>query len=158
MELSPRQIAELKGVISGCLERLYRDDADLISRHGVEPAVIGTFYGYVLEAVGGLEWLRGLRVDTEYNKNGLDSKRTVRKPNGIRPDIIIHRRGYNEANVLVMEIKGWSNTEPREDDIVKLEDLTNQEEEYKYGLAVFLDLGKVGCKPEYFAGGQRVDI
>ena len=109
------------------------------------------------DVVGGFEWLRTLRVDVEYNKNGIDTKRTLRRPNGVRPDVIIHARGHNQLNVLVVEIKGWWNGQPREDDIIKLEDLTNQQEEYKYGLGVFLDLGKNGCAPLYFRSGHQVD-
>ena len=34
----------------------------------------------------------------EYNKNGLNPKRTPRKPDGTRPDLIVHTRNSNEFN------------------------------------------------------------
>ena len=63
-------------------------------------------------------------VDCEYNRNVADKKSMGESR--IRPDIIIHKRGNNEKNFVVIEIKPWWNR----DDVIKDEDklayLTNQ--------------------------------
>lgn len=60
------------------------------------------------------------------------------------PDIIIHRRGTNEFNLLVIELKKSKNTnkEAREFDIEKLHSFTDQSERntLKYNFGVFLIL------------------
>ena len=51
----------------------------------------------------------------EYNKCHGDIKRTKRFRNGLRPDLIIHRRDSNEENKLVAEFKGWWNNDVKND-------------------------------------------
>lgn len=152
MILSPEQINELKGIVENCINILYQKDSSLITRGGMEQSASFRFAIYLSESINKIEWLKRLQLDIEYNKNGLNPKRTPRRPNGVRPDLIIHQRGDNTANILVVEIKGWWNDESREIDRIKLEDFTHQDGEYKYGLGVFLELEKNGCIPKYFLG------
>ena len=60
------------------------------------------------------------------------------------PDIIIHRRGTNKFNLLVIELKKTTNTdnEARDFDIEKLHSFTDQSERntLKYNFGVFLIL------------------
>ena len=156
MRLSQEQERQLKGMVESCVEQLYHNDSTLITRGGMEQSALFRFAVYLETFKREIEWLRDLQLDIEYNKNGLDSKRLPRRPNGVRPDLIIHSRGNNDTNVLVIEIKGWWNNEARENDRVKLEDFTHQEGEYKYGLGVFLDLNETECEPEYYINGNRV--
>lgn len=150
MILEQAQIKQLQVVISNCLESLYQMDSTLITRGGMEQSASFRFAIYLNEAIKEIDWLNGLQLDIEYNKNGLNPKRTPRRPKGVRPDLIIHSRGNNDANILVVEIKGWWNDEPREFDRIKLEDFTHQDGEYKYGLGVFLELERDSCEPQYF--------
>ncbi len=150
MILNDDQTVQLRRVVESCIQNLYQNDIDLIQRGGMEQAVAFRFGTYLLNQCQEIDWLRGYDFDMEYNKNGTRPKRTPRRPNGVRPDLIIHTRNSNETNILVVEIKGWWNLEPREVDRTKLEDFTHQEGEYKYGLGVFLDLGKTECVPEYY--------
>jgi len=149
MILSDEQIQQIQGVITNCIDQLYLNDAALINRRGMERSASFRFAVYLHDSINEIEWLNGLQVDIEYNKNGLIPKRIPRRPNGVRPDLIIHSRGNNDANMLVVEIKGWWNNKPRENDRIKLEDFTSEDGEYKYGLGVFLDLGRIVCVPEY---------
>ena len=48
-------------------------------------------------------------VDCEYNRNKDDKK--YMGESRIRPDIIIHKRGSNENNFVVIEIKPWWNSD-----------------------------------------------
>ena len=53
-------------------------------------------------------------VDCEYNRDIADSKKN--KANElIRPDIIVHRRGCNSSNFVVIEVKPWWNDNAEED-------------------------------------------
>lgn len=150
MILNEEQISLLRGIIQVSLDNLYRNDIELVQRGGMEQAISFRFGIYLMEQCQQIEWLRNSDFDMEYNKNGVNPKRTPRRPNGTRPDLIVHTRNSNEANILIVEIKGWWNDEPRERDRIKLEDFVHQEGEYKYGYGVFIDLGKNGCEPEYF--------
>jgi hypothetical protein len=154
MFLTEEQSESLKRVISKSIRRLYIDDIDLIERKGMEQSIAFRFTLYLNEALQTVKWVNDLQldIDIEYNKNGLAPKRTPRRPKGTRPDVIIHKRGNNESNLLIIEIKGWWNQESREIDIIKLEDFTHQDGEYKYGLGVFLELNINNCIPVYFCG------
>lgn len=149
MILEPEQIADLENIINNSLDNLYKNDIEIINRGGMEQAVSFRFGMYLLGQCQQIEWLRNYDFDMEYNKNGNEPKRTPRRPHGVRPDLIIHTRNSNQSNVLIVELKGWWNTEDRSFDMMKLEDFTNQQGEYGYGLGVFLDLYKNGCKSHY---------
>jgi hypothetical protein len=66
MELTEQAIADLRAMVSNCIERLYNDDGELIYRGGMEQTAATAFAMYLRDAVGGLEWLKTLRVDVEY--------------------------------------------------------------------------------------------
>lgn len=162
MQLTPEQIQDTKNLINNCLKLLYTDDINLIQAGGLERSITFRLALYIYEAIENVEWINeinqelsvtneSLKIDVEYNKRGLGTKRTPRQPLGAHPDIILHRRENDERNILVVEIKGWWDRRDRQRDINKLEDLTHQNGEYKYGLGVFLELGKNGyAEPVYF--------
>jgi hypothetical protein len=150
MILTDEQIYQLNQIVQISLDNLYQNDIELIQRGGMEQAVSFHFGLYLHEQCQQIEWLRHSHFDMEYNKNGIIPKRTPRRPNGVRPDLIIHTRNSNNANILIVEIKGWWNEETRDIDRIKIEDFVHQEGEYKYGYGVFLDLGKTECNPEFF--------
>lgn len=150
MILTEEQINQLREIIKTSLDTLYERDIELIQRGGMEQAVSFRFGLYLLEQCLQIEWLRHSDFDMEYNKNGLTPKRTPNRPKGVRPDLIIHTRNSNEANILIVEIKGWWNTQTRTNDRIKIEDFVHQEGEYKYAYGVFLDLGRTECNPQYF--------
>lgn len=152
MRLTPDQLAQLQEIVRISLAQLYQNDGELIQRGGMEQAVSFRFGMHLLGQCQQIDWLRHMHFDMEYNKNGLYPKRTPRRPNGVRPDLIIHTRNSNENNLLIIEIKGWWNPEPRDNDRIKLEDFVHQEGEYKYGCGVFLDLKPTSCVPEYIMG------
>lgn len=150
MILNEVQIEELQGIITNCTAVLYENDSDIIRRGGMEQSASFRFAVYLNDFIRGCNWLNNTQVDIEYNKNGLEPKKTPRRPNGVRPDIIVHNRGNNDRNVLVIEIKGWWNDERREADIIKLEDFVDQDGEYKYGLGAFVELGEHDSYIQYF--------
>ena len=48
-------------------------------------------------------------VDVEYNQNIDRLKILTSRPNGAYPDMILHKRGTNDHNILVAEFKTWWN-------------------------------------------------
>lgn len=165
MQLTPEQTHELKELLVNCLNKLYTADISLIQRRGLERSITFRFGLYLYEAVKNVEWINAInlslrnenqlneliKIDVEYTKNGLDPKRTPRRLRGAYPDIIIHRREHNDLNIFVIEIKGWWDDRPRIDDRNKLEDFTDQEGDYRYGLGVLLELNADNYEiSEYF--------
>ena len=84
-----------------------------------------------------------MNVDCEYNRqipsdNGDPIKRRSDTRAPVRPDIIVHKRGSNENNCLVMEIK--IERDQTSKDNKKLKDYTNPKSlEYKFGLFLEID-------------------
>ena len=67
----------------------------------------------------------------------------------IYPDVIVHKRGHDEANLLAIEVKKSTNGTPRECDWAKLQGL---QEDYGYEYAVLVDLpvgNRAGEDPDF---------
>jgi hypothetical protein len=85
-------------------------------------------------------------VDVEYNRLGPRVKRLhlpdecVRRPNRISdpaaiPDVIVHRRGEDGPNILVLELKKTSNPAPRDCDRIRVVAFRDQLE-YEFGALI----------------------
>lgn len=96
----------------------------------------------------------GYDVDVEYNRYGMDPKTVEMNPEPdetrIYPDLIVHRRGSQESNLLVMEVKKCTNSEPREYDRTKLEHCV-MKFGYEFAVLVEIPVGVgmtvAGCRP-----------
>ncbi|MER9071794.1 hypothetical protein NKH80_03055 [Mesorhizobium sp. M0904] len=120
---------------------LFLDEQAQLLELDVNERAIGTVLAHL--------YLRPLfpdhRVDAEYNRVGLDgSAKRLNLPaecggenKRVFPDIVVHRRGANEENILVVEIKMTTNTQARRCDLVKLEAFREQ---LHYQVGVFIDL------------------
>lgn len=76
------------------------------------------------------------------------------------PDIIVHKRGSNKDNLVIIEVKKMSSNVPREYDFLKLGAYTSGENgnDLKYNVGVFLDFNKVlGYQMEVFQNGEKVE-
>lgn len=51
----------------------------------------------------------------EYNRNGARTKQLPSFPNGKYPDVILHKRGSNNGNILIMEFKTYWNRDRSND-------------------------------------------
>ena len=140
MRLDANQIKVLNEIISNTLQRLYIQDIELIQRGGMERSLSFRFGLYFSELISEYKKFKTLDIDLEYNKNGLEPKRTPRRPNGVQPDFILHKRRNNDQNILVIEFKGWWNDTDRDIDQIKLEDFVSQDGEYKYGMGILVEL------------------
>lgn len=94
------------------------------------------------------------------NINVIDEDIIVEK--SVLPDIIVHKRGSNKENLLVIEIKKSTSTVREDYDLKKLEIFTDQNDpgglKYKYGLFVKFHMNKERFKhPEIilFVNGEH---
>ena len=90
-------------------------------------------------------------VDCEYpKKNKADEL--------IRPDIIVHRRGCNSSNFVVIEVKPWWNDNVDED-IKKLAEMTeeNGKFEYDYGCSVIVTKKRCDVTVTILAKGDVIE-
>jgi hypothetical protein len=102
------------------------------------------------------------KVDAEYNRVGLDGRpKRLNLPiecggenTPVYPDIVVHHRGDNEENILVVEIKKTTNRQSRRCDLIKLE---AYREQLRYHIGAFVelpagdDVGRVDFHIEWFA-------
>lgn len=138
----------LKDLIKNALNTLYEKDKELlwlgesagIDKHVGERAIVFRFGIYLQQELNKIPELEVLNLDCEYNRKGLDPKSiTIR--DRIIPDIILHQRGNNNHNLLVLEFKGWWNKN-QEYDKKKIEKLVSNEEGYGYKEGYTILLGK----------------
>lgn len=155
MNLSQEDINMLGTMINDSLERIYAKDYTLIENAVNERAIVFKFGLYFHELLKGSSF-EEFDLDCEYNRNMGEPKRTVSFPTGVIPDVLLHRRNCNEHNVLVVEFKGYWNRDEREKDIQKLMDFTDQEDTYKYGLGVLIELNRDHYTIRHFQYGKEI--
>jgi hypothetical protein len=88
-------------------------------------------------------------VDVEYNREGheqdpkhLQLPPECTKSNGrVCPDIVVHKRGHDERNLLVIEVKKSTNNESRLCDRIKVEAMMRQKH-YRFGVLLTVPAGR----------------
>ncbi len=146
----------LKKSVAEC----YNKDKHLIEKSMEQASVARIFY-YMQNLINNDECFACLieyNLDCEYNKNGQHIKATPHCKNGTRPDMILHKRGTNNHNLLIVEFKSAKGLKRKvHNDLIKLEDFTSPYI-YNYHLGVFVKLFRE--KPEYvfFKKGKQILI
>jgi len=154
MPITKEQIRE---AINDSLIKLYEKDSYLISHvidnginekysHVSERGIVFRF-GIYLESIFSSHNesdITTLSIDTEYNRDLNNQKIIAAVPRGSYPDIIIHERGTNNNNILVVEFKPWweINTNKIERDRIKIRDYTHGNGDYCYSYGILILLGK----------------
>lgn len=103
--------------------------------HVGERSIVFRFAYYLQNLIAMDAELKCFDLDCEYNRNGVECKGLPSFPNGTYPDLIIHKRGSNDYNLLVMEFKTYWN-DNREDDKKKIKEFVDPLGEYKYRLGI----------------------
>jgi hypothetical protein len=149
---------ELISIVKKALDELYQGDADLLDRQVHERSIVFRFGLYFYELLKNSSYSK-LDLDFDYNRNMCDSKRTPRFPDGIYPDLILHKRRSNRDNILALEFKTYWN-KSHETDIYKLRDLTNPQQQYRFKLGIAIILGKrrEKCLFTYVQNGEEVNL
>lgn len=130
---------EIKAILSASLGRLFEQDDFLLRYAAHERSVAHKIAVYLGSAFEGHR-----HVDLEYNLHGHLIKRLAgiqecddeRRTDRIFPDIVVHMRGTDEFNTLVVEVKTGNGS--RACDVRKLQLLTDPSNGYGYQLGVFL--------------------
>ncbi len=160
----------LDEVLYGAMHDLYKFDLYLIRHMGksgnetehihVSERSIVFRYGLYLQDRITKTIFENYNIDCEYNRN-IYSRKSYCGGNGnilgCYPDIIIHKRGTNDDNLLVIEVKTWWNTNTEHDED-KLRDLTRQTSDYKYeyGLSITLGKDEDSVKMKWFQDGKEI--
>ncbi len=81
-------------------------------------------------------------VDCEYNKHEVGTKMIVinDKEEEIRPDIVVHRRGDDSNNLVVIEVKKEGSRKERDWAVTKLTELTRKDGKYQYKYGVLVEV------------------
>jgi len=158
MILTENQTTEIKDAIASTVQEVYREDFSLIERQAHERSIAFRFGLYFSEIVSQTSFGNDaeLTIDFDYNRNleNVKNMRGFNQRHGIFPDIILHHRGYNDKNVVVIEFKGHWSGNGRDNE--KLRGFTHQEEnDYHYGLGVLVRLGTTikDCEFVYYKEG-----
>jgi type I restriction enzyme S subunit len=156
---SNQEITELKELLNKALKRLYEKDISLIQRGANERAITSRFARYLEDLVSKSSF-NSLDVDVEYNRNGSEPKRTNSSPNGTYPDVLLHKREFNNENKLVIEFKCYWSEANDLSDKNKLIDFTSSNDRYNYRLGAFVLLKEAldNVTVEYFENGTATSM
>jgi len=134
---------EMESYLNRALDALFESDAHLLDANSSERSVTHLLAIHLMHEAPGFD------VDCEYNRDGFDVKRlelservtTDENTEAVTvfPDIVIHQRGTNDRNLLVVEVKKASSNIPPDYDIQKLKAFRR---ELKYAFAVHVTVGK----------------
>lgn len=146
--MEENNMTSIKRLIEKALDKLYKEDYNSLiclnhKKHVGERACVFRFGIYFSQILKREKQFKGYNLDCEYNRNYDDPKR---KNNGdlIIPDIILHERGNNDNNIVVIEFKGWwSDVKSQKDDIYKLKELVDPCGKYKYQYGYSIKLNNV---------------
>ena len=127
----------LEDIIKKSLDKLYANDKDLIIRRVAERDIVHRFAHYFENYMQDTEF-KLYNVDCEYNRNGYGIKQVNGK--SVYPDFILHKRGSNENNLLIIEFKTWWNPDNNAD-INKIRWMMNPKLmfQYKYGCSITIN-------------------
>lgn len=129
--------ALLEDLIKKSLDKLHTNDKGLIIRRVAERDIVHRFAHYFENYMQDTA-IEVYNVDCEYNRNGYGIKQVNGKY--VYPDFILHKRGSNEDNLLIIEFKTWWNPD-NDADIDKIRWMMNSQYifQYKYGCSITIN-------------------
>lgn len=156
----------LISLIIDSLKELYDKDYYLINncpmdtetdgKHYVgERAIVFRFAHYLLSNIEKMDIDPELSLDCEYNRSGWREKILPSFPNGVIPDVIVHHRGYDDKNVLVMEFKTYWN-DNQKDDENKIQEMTDKQGKYKYAYGITVLIKENDFILKVFEDGKKI--
>ena len=142
--------AHIDVLLNEALNNLYTKDEYLIdnrpicneksgNHHVGERAIVFRLAHYMQNIIDDTPLLADYVLDCEYNRNGMCAKKLPSFPNGVYPDIIIHNRGDNDHNLLVMEVKTYWNPNNYTDKR-KIREFLNVSGEYHFSFGISLTI------------------
>lgn len=132
---------QIEKILADALAELYARNLDIIRLDVAERTICAQLVAILQRLCG------DYAVHAEYNRHGVQPKE-IELPNDqgvltwnrVNPDIIIHKPGHDQDNVLVIEVKKSTNPIPEEADLQKLGQIKRQIA-YRYALFLRLPTG-----------------
>ncbi|MHB8128944.1 MAG: DUF2971 domain-containing protein [Mobilitalea sp.] len=145
------------------LNKLYENDEYLIrnnqsgnlKNHVGERAIIFRLGIYLEELLRGDSEFAKYNLDNEYNRNIGQVKQLPEHENGVYPDLALHKRGNNDDNILVIDIKTWWNQDISTDKD-KLHAFTDMAGIHKYKFGLSITIEKYNPKIIWFENGIEI--
>ena len=117
---------QVEALINSALDQLYKNDSYLVNNepflrekngnhHVGERSIVFRLAHYMQNIMDSTPAFENYVLDCEYNRNGIHAKVLPSFPRGVYPDVIIHNRGNNDNNLLIMEVKTYWNTDNSQD-------------------------------------------
>ena len=130
----------VRGGLEQALSTLWQKDKHLLEKNVHEQSITSTLACYLRE-----HFSPEYNVDVEYNRDHNSIKRLSPQNESVIvvPDVIVHRRGCNSHNLLVIEMKKSPNQESRERDGQRIKAFCEQLG-YRFGALVH---GETKTKP-----------
>ena len=140
------------------LRRLYEEDCRLIKCGANERCLSARFFAYIMDYTKHDDTyvVKGKRLDwdPEYNRKGIEGEPKDmgggRRLQKIIPDIVLHHRGNDFANICAFEFK--RNRSGLKADLEKLTYLTGLAYHYRFGVSIILSLNQVEFR--WFRNGE----
>jgi hypothetical protein len=130
---------DIESRVHRAIEELRKHDGHLLDVDASERSITHHLAVYLQQE------FEGWKVDVEYNRDGHDIKRLRDLPDvrsdKVYPDIIVHRRGTNDHNLLVVEVKKMDCGHDLEDEMKLVEftkPLKGKGLNYRWGLHLIL--------------------
>ena len=107
---------QVEVLIKSAVDLLYEKDSYLVNNepflrekngnhHVGERSIVFRLAHYMQNIMDISPAFENYVLDCEYNRNGVHAKVLPSFPHGVYPDVIIHNRGNNHNNLLIMEVK-----------------------------------------------------
>lgn len=141
--------ASIKALVEQALQKLYEKDSYLIVNcprgslydcHVSERGIVFRFGIYLQELIASTPFSE-FNLDVEYNRNMYEKKLLPSFANGTFPDLIIHKRGSNDHNILILEFKTWWNHDTTDDER-KIAQFIDVNGSYRYEIGASIVLNK----------------
>ena len=157
MELRINDLNILKECIIEAANSLYKNDYYLIEHDVHEVTLTHRLALYLEEKIKKEFNTIKFNFDIEYNKNYEEPKRLVPGEDGKRPDIIIHRRGNNDYNLIIIELKKNKGIADDDSDDRKLKGATSGSHDFKYDLGAYINIKKDKVIFCWYTEGRKLE-
>ena len=136
-ELNKINNKRIKNIVKNVLLKFFEKDVYFLENNMNEVSITQKLGCYFQELFS------EYNVDTEYNRDHNNPKQIVQdgRRRNIKPDIIVHNRGSNDFNYLVIEAKK-SNNRDAESDLDKLQAYLRTPLEYDFALFIEFQIGR----------------
>lgn len=148
-KMKAEQEKKIDELIIRSLKEVYTNDGYLISNepcadsenHVGERAIVFRFAHYLQNVLDNDDFFKNYNLDCEYNRNGRHQKYLQAMGSYTYPDVILHKRGSNKYNLMVIEFKGYWNSDQTNDE-KKICGFTSKHDVYRFAVGYTILIGR----------------